>query len=75
MTLVARIGGLAAIFALSLGILVGAAVTVHAQDDGDQASYQAFGSGIDEGDEVIASVDLVACGSATADADGTWEIW
>ena len=74
MTLIARIGGLAAIFALSLGILVGAATTVHAQENGDEASYLAYGTEVDEGDEVVASVDLVACGDAVADSDGAWEI-
>jgi hypothetical protein len=74
MSLAARIGGLAAMFALSLGILIGATATVNAQDDGTTLTYGAHGSGLADGDEVVAFVDLTECGSTSADSDGTWAI-
>ncbi len=74
MSLVARIGGLAAMFALSLGILIGATATVNAQDDGTTLTYGAHGSGLADGDEVVAFVDLTECGSTSVGSGGTWAI-
>jgi uncharacterized Zn ribbon protein len=79
-TLLAKIGGLAAVFALSLGILVGAGVAAHAQEDGDQEgavldTYSAHGTGLNAGDEVVAFVDLTECGTTTADQAGDWFIF
>ena len=65
----ARLGLVAALFALLLGSLAVGSQTAHAQGP-DSAQY--YGTGLAAGDTVSASVDGVECGSTTADADGNW---
>ena len=65
----ARLGLVAALFALLLGSLAVGSQTAHAQGP-DAAQY--YGTGLTAGDTVAASVDGVECGSTTADADGNW---
>ncbi|MXY97462.1 MAG: hypothetical protein F4Z29_06865, partial [Gemmatimonadetes bacterium] len=65
----ARLGLVAALFALLLGSLAVGSQTAHAQGP-DAAQY--YGTGLAAGDTVSASVDGVECGSTTADADGNW---
>ena len=68
----ARLGLVAALFALLLGSLAVGSQTAHAQGP-DRAQY--YGVGLAAGDTVSASVDGVECGSTTADADGNWILY
>ena len=65
----ARLGLVAALFALLLGSLAVGSQTAYAQGP-DAAQY--YGTGLTAGDTVSASVGGVECSSTTANAGGEW---
>ena len=65
------IGGVTAVLAIALGLLAAAPSSVDAQDPD---AWVGFGTGIEEGDDVVALIGGVDCSSATADAGGAWEL-
>ncbi len=67
----ARLGFAAALLALLLGPLALGFHTAHAQGP-DTAQY--WGTGLDAGDTVAASIDGTECSSTTANADGQWTL-
>ena len=67
----ARLGFAAALLALLLGPLALGFHSAHAQGP-DTASY--YGTGLNDGDTVAASIDGTECDSTTANAAGEWVV-
>ncbi|MCH8992258.1 MAG: hypothetical protein IIA44_10980 [Acidobacteria bacterium] len=67
----ARAGAVTAVLAMLLSLGLTAGSTAYAQQS---PPYLAYGTGVSAGDTVAAPIDGVDCVSATADADGQWQL-
>ena len=65
MSIMRKVGGLGAVLAIALGLLVASVSAVSAQ-----GPFTAYGIGHHDGDVIEASIGGVACASTTVDSDG-----